>query len=141
MIRRGFWLTAGAVAGIMGYRRVSAVGRRLSASLNPGTGTGTGTGNGTGNGTGSLTGTRAAARAALVSGSTLARGGRLTGRGAVAVAAETFKFARDVREGMELYTARHSAPARSTTLGARDHEPPQLERLTTDHDLRPKDGR
>ena len=27
MIRRGFWLTAGAVAGIAGYRRVSAVGR------------------------------------------------------------------------------------------------------------------
>ena len=30
MIRRGFWLTAGAVTGIYGYRRVSAVGRRLS---------------------------------------------------------------------------------------------------------------
>ena len=36
MIRRGFWLTAGAVTGIYGYRRVSAVGRRLSASLTPG---------------------------------------------------------------------------------------------------------
>jgi hypothetical protein len=36
MIRRGFWLTAGAVSGIYGYRRVSAVGRRLSASLTPG---------------------------------------------------------------------------------------------------------
>ena len=35
MIRRGFWLTAGAVTGIYGYRRVSALGRRLSASLNP----------------------------------------------------------------------------------------------------------
>jgi len=135
MIRRGFWLTAGAVAGIMGYRRVSAVGRRLSASLNPGNGTGSLTG------TGSLSGTRTAARAALVSGSTLARGGRLTGRGAVAVAAETFRFARDVREGMELYTARHSGPAGSTTLGAREHEPPQLARLTPNHDLRPKDGR
>ena len=41
MIRRGFWLTAGAVTGIYGYRRVSAIGRRLSASLNPG-GPGTG---------------------------------------------------------------------------------------------------
>ena len=36
MIRRGFWLTAGAVTGIWGYRRVTAVGRRLSASLTPG---------------------------------------------------------------------------------------------------------
>ncbi len=138
MIRRGFWLTAGAVAGIMGYRRVSAVGRRLSASLNPATGTGTGTGTETGS---SRAGTGTAARAALISGSALARGGRLTGRGAVGLAAETFRFARDVREGMELYTARHSEPAGSTTLGARDHEPPQLERLRTNHDLRPKDGR
>ena len=39
MIRRGFWLTAGAVTGIMAYRRVSAVGRRLSARLNLGTST------------------------------------------------------------------------------------------------------
>lgn len=132
MIRRGFWLTAGAVGGIMGYRRVSVVGRRLSASLNPGTGTGTGN---------SRIGTGTAARAALISGSALARGGRLTGRGAVGLAAETFRFARDVREGMELYTARHSEPASSTTLGARDHEPPELERLRTNHDLRPKDGR
>jgi hypothetical protein len=132
MIRRGFWLTTGAVAGIVGYRRVSAVGRRLSASLNPGTGTETGS---------SRIGTGTAARAALISGSALARGGRLTGRGAVGLAAETFRFARDVREGMELYTARHSGPAGSTTLGARDHEPPELERLRTNHDLRPKDGR
>ena len=136
MIRRGFWLTTGAVAGIMGYRRVSAVGRRLSASLNPGTGTGTGTQTGS-----SRIGSGTAARAALISGSALARGGRLTGRGAVGLAAETFRFARDVREGMELYTARHSEPAGSTTLGARDHEPPELERLRTYHDLRPKDGR
>jgi hypothetical protein len=138
VIRRGFWLTTGAVAGIMGYRRVSAVGRRLSASLNPGTGTGTGTGTETGS---SRIGSGTAARAALISGSALARGGRLTGRGAVGLAAETFRFARDVREGMELYTARHSEPAGSTTLGARDHEPPELERLRTYHDLRPKDGR
>ena len=34
MIRRGFWLTAGAVTGIYGYRRVSAIGRRLSGHLN-----------------------------------------------------------------------------------------------------------
>ncbi len=34
MIRRGFWLTAGAVSGIYGYRRVSAIGRQLSGRLN-----------------------------------------------------------------------------------------------------------
>jgi hypothetical protein len=35
MIRRGFWLTAGAAAGIYGYRRISALGRWLSGTLNP----------------------------------------------------------------------------------------------------------
>ena len=36
MIRRGFWLTIGAAAGIVGYRRVSAAGRRLSGRLTAG---------------------------------------------------------------------------------------------------------
>jgi hypothetical protein len=88
MIRRGFWLTAGAVAGIYGYRRVSAVGRRLSASLNPAS---PGTGK-----------------------ASVAHGARLARPGAVAVARETILFTRDVREGMELYRARHSVPAGST---------------------------
>ena len=82
MIRRGFWLTAGAVAGIYGYRRMSAVGRRLSASLNPAS---------------PRTGKVSAARP-----------------GAIAVARETFRFTRDVREGMEFYMARHSVPAGPT---------------------------
>jgi phytoene/squalene synthetase len=118
MIRRGFWLTAGAVTGIYAYRRASAIGRRLSARLNP---AGPGTGE---------TGATQAAR--------LARQGR---RGAIGVAHETFRFARDVREGMELYTARHSAPAGST-LGPRDLEQAQsLEGSDqTNHDPRPKDG-
>jgi hypothetical protein len=30
VIRRVFWLTVGAAGGIMGYRRVAALGRRLS---------------------------------------------------------------------------------------------------------------
>ncbi len=113
MIRRGFWLTAGAVTGIYGYRRVSAIGRRLSASLNlagPG-----------------------------VSVSREARLARTARRGALGLARETHRFTRDVREGMELYTARHSAPAGST-LGARDlgaRDPHDQ----TNHDPRPKDGR
>ena len=83
MIRRGFWLTVGAAAGIIGYRRVSAAGRKLSD--------------------------------------------RLTAGGAAGLARETVRFTRDVREGMELYMARHSEPPGPT--------------LNTDHDPRPKDGR
>ena len=107
MIRRGFWLTAGAVTGIWGYRRVAAAGRRVSASLTPG-------------GTLKLADTRADARA----GTRVA--GRQARRGAVALAVQTYRFTRDVREGMELYTAQHPVPAGST--------------LSTDHDALPEDG-
>jgi hypothetical protein len=55
MIRRAFWLGAGAAAGIMGYRRVSALGRRLDPRKQ-----------------------RHAVR-------------------------DTIRFARDVREGMDIY--------------------------------------
>ena len=98
MIRRGFWLTAGAVGGIYGYRRVSAVGRRLSASLTPGTRPG-------------ASGTSLTPRA---------RAGMLR------LARETYRFTRDVREGMELYWLAHAAPAGSA--------------LSTDHDTQPEDG-
>lgn len=134
MIRRGFWLAAGAVTGIYGYRRVSAVGRRLSASLNP-----------------------AEPAAALPQGARRAQSARLARRGrrgAIGVARETYRFTRDVREGMDLYMARHSAPAGST-LGARDAlgttkaRPRSLPggaktnhpgSAKTNHDPRPKDG-
>jgi hypothetical protein len=96
VIRRGFWLTAGAVTGIIGYRRVSAVGRRLS--------------------------------------------GRLTRGGAPSLAEQSIRFARDVREGMELYRLTHSSPA-GRTLGARDLPPARgLSAKHTNHDPRPKDG-
>ena len=104
MIRRGFWLAAGAVTGIYGYRRVSAVGRRLSASLNPAE-------------PGNAQGAQSARSAQL------ARQGRRT---ALRGARETYRFTRDVREGMDLYMARHSGPPDST--------------LDTNHDPRPKDG-
>ena len=91
MIRRGFWLTAGAVTGIWGYRRVAAAGRRVSASLSPG-------------GTAKLADARTGTRIA----------GRQARRGAVVLARETYRFTRDVREGMDLYMARHPAPAGST---------------------------
>ena len=107
MIRRGFWLTARAVTGIWGYRRVAAVGRRVSASLTPG-------------GTLKLADTRTGTRIA----------GRQARRGAVALARETYRFTRDVREGMDLYMARHPAPAGSTLSTDR----------STDHDALPEDG-
>ncbi len=107
MIRRGFWLTAGAVTGIYGYRRVAAVGRRLSASLTPG-------------GTLKLADPGAQTRVAS----------RRARRGAVALARESYRFTRDVREGMELYMARHPAPAGSTLSTDR----------STDHDAQPEDG-
>ena len=100
MIRRGFWLAAGAVTGIYGYRRVSALGRRLSASLNP---------------PGPDQGAKPARRARQ--GHRSARRGH---RVAVHAARETYRFTRDVREGMDLYMARHSRPAASTLSTDRD---------------------
>jgi hypothetical protein len=102
MIRRGFWLTAGAVTGIYGYRRVSAIGRRLSASLTPGT--------------------RLAPEAGPRAGQAFSV--RQARRGAVRLARETHCFTRDVREGMELYRLAHSAPAGSTlsTDRSTDHD-------------------
>jgi hypothetical protein len=115
MIRRGFWLTAGAVTGIWGYRRVAAAGRRVSASLTPG-------------GTLKLADTRADTRAGTRMASRRAR------RGAVVLARETYRFTRDVREGMELYMARHPAPAGSTLSTDRTTD------QATDHDAHPEDG-
>jgi hypothetical protein len=124
MIRRGFWLAAGAVTGIYGYRRVSAIGRRLSASLNP-----SGL-NPSGLNPSGLKSSGFKPSGLNPSGPTqgaaLARRGR---RGAIGLARETFRFTRDVREGMELYKVRHSVPAGST--------------LSTDHSTNhePEDGR
>jgi hypothetical protein len=72
MIRRGFWLTVGAVGGIMAYRRVARVAQK-------------------------------------------------------GLARETIRFTRDVRDGMDLYIARHpggSAP----TLGATADETDENEK-------------
>jgi hypothetical protein len=82
MIRRGFWLMTGAVVGVYGYRRVSAVGRRVSATLKPGDSTGT-------------------------PGARRTHAARSAGR----LAREAFRFTRDVREGMQLYKLEHDAPA------------------------------
>ena len=120
MIRRGFWLTAGAVTGIYGYRRVAAAGRRLSATLTPGRLAPERTLESRFEGTLELA--RAGARARST--------GRRARRGAIAAARETYRFTRDVREGMELYRRAHPAPAGSTLSASQtrsanrtDHEP------------------
>ena len=69
MIRRVFWLAVGVAGGIMGYRRVAALGRRLSGR--------------------GLSGRR-----------------RLSLRGTIRATRAVRGFSRDVREGMELYSAR-----------------------------------
>jgi hypothetical protein len=93
MIRRGFWLTVGAVGGIMGYRRVASFGRRASGTLGWARPRGDAPPSASRQGFGRAHATK--------------RGW----------ARETIRFTRDVREGMDLYIARH--PGRTgPTLGA-----------------------
>ena len=80
MIRRGFWLLAGAAGGIMGYRRVSSLTRQLSVTL--------------GRSPQQQKAQKAAVRRHW--------------------AREAIGFTRDVREGMDLYSARHQRAARPT---------------------------
>jgi len=127
MIRRGFWLAAGAVTGIYGYRRVSAVGRRLSASLTPGAGGRPGAQAGQAV---SVRPAFTARQAVSVRPAFTARQAVSARRGALRLARETYRFTRDVREGMELYRLTHSAPAGSTLSTDR----------STDHDVQPEDG-
>ena len=157
MIRRGFWLAAGAVTGIYGYRRVSAAGRRLSASLNP-----AGPAAALPQSAQSAQSARSTQSARSVQNARTAQLARQGRRTALRAARETYRFTRDVREGMDLYLARHSAPAGST-LGARDAlettsarprslsgsgktshlgsaETSHLDSAKTNHDPRPKDG-
>ncbi len=78
MIRRGFWLVVGATGGIVGYRRVSALGRQVSETL----------------------GTRS----------------KRPGAARRHWARESIRFTRDVRQGMDLYSARQQART-APTLG------------------------
>jgi hypothetical protein len=128
VIRRGFWLTVGAVAGIAGYRRASAVGRRVSGRLTRG-------------GAPILDRHSPAGHSpARPNRHSLDRhspnGPSLNGR---SLARQAIGFARDVREGMDLYMVRHSPPERPT-LGARDLPPARRRSIPTNHDPRPKDG-
>ena len=115
MIRRGFWLAVGAAGGIMGYRRVSSIGRQLSATLSPAAhrGDAAPAGNGTPpNGIGPAAAGRAAPSSAALSG----RARRGLVRGTIRFTRDARMFSRDVREGMDLYMVRHRAQG-SPTLG------------------------
>jgi hypothetical protein len=100
MIRRGFWLAVGAAGGIMGYRRVVRMlpqGGKPPARRAPAPHTRW------------LPGSSRARRDYPSPRSPLARRRRPV--------RETIRFTRDVREGMDLYIARH--PRRvGPTLGA-----------------------
>jgi hypothetical protein len=139
MIRRGFWLAVGAAGGIMGYRRVSSIGRRLSATLSPAV-PGDGkqqSADGQTPGVAARTGPalRGKARRGLV-------------RGTIRFTRDARMFSRDVREGMDLYLVRHRGQG-SPTLGAgaqsrRSPAPPPLIEATgatTVNDERVKDDR
>ena len=136
MIRRGFWLAVGATGGIMGYRRATALGRQLSATLSPAAPR---------DGAEQPAGGRAPARAgAAFSGK--ARRGLV--RGTIRFTRDARMFSRDVREGMDLYLVRHRAQG-SPTLGAgarprRSPAPPpviEAPGATTANDERVKDDR
>jgi len=118
MIRRGFWLAVGAAGGIMGYRRASALGRRMLGSA-----------------TGGSQGRSAAARSGA---------SRSLVRDAVRATREARSFSRDVREGMDLYTARRPRAVPPTlpasTQGASQRSVSR-HHATTHNDVTAKDDR
>jgi hypothetical protein len=93
MIRRGLWLAVGAAGGIMGYRRAAALGRRICVSA--------------GRQRGAATARRPARRSLA--------------RDALRATRQARGFTRDVREGMELYMARHPQ-ATPPTLPAKPND-------------------
>jgi hypothetical protein len=141
MIRRGFWLAVGATGGIMGYRRVSALGRQLSATLSP-----AGPREGAGQPAAGQPSAGPGRRGRPLSGQ--ARRGLV--RGTIRLTRDARMFSRDVREGMDLYMVRHRAQG-SPTLGAGARSrrspapPPVIEApgatATTANDDRVKDDR
>jgi hypothetical protein len=78
MIRRGFWLTVGAVGGIMGYRRAVSLARQVK--------------------------------------------GRSVARDAIRATREVQGFSRDVREGMDLYSARHPRAVGPTLRATKNND-------------------
>jgi hypothetical protein len=94
VIRRVFWLTIGAAGGIMGYRRVAALGKRISGR--------------------SAAGQRLSDRGAASR--SLSLGGTIRATRAVR------SFSRDVREGMELYSVRRPRAVGPTLPASNDND-------------------
>jgi hypothetical protein len=140
VIRRAFWLGAGAAAGIMGYRRVEAIGRQVSGKV---TGTVTGAGIGK-SGIGKSGAGKSGAGKPVLKRSAGGATRRAT-RGALRLARESMRFTRDVREGMDLYMARHNAPRASTLntreLNTRELSTRELSTRTRTVNTDDKDGR
>lgn len=127
MIRRGFWLLAGATGGIMGYRRVASLGRQLSGTLASARGAAVPEPGPEHSPARQAPARQAGTRQAARRGTGAARRGLV--RGTIRFTRDARGFSRDVREGMDLYLARH--PGRGgPTLGA-----------STGNDERVKDDR
>ncbi|HEU5418261.1 MAG TPA: hypothetical protein VFV41_11280 [Streptosporangiaceae bacterium] len=112
MIRRGFWLVAGAVLGVTGYRKASQLARAVPASRPARTGVLT------------LAPRPLRARRPLLSGRQVLRGAARAGRSAAQGAA----FARDVRDGMAEYLDRHGPAAGRTLESQRGRQAPAGQR-------------
>jgi len=113
MMRRLFWMIAGALLGVTGYRRVSRLARAVTA------------------------GDRRGAAPGRPRGRDFTRGDRTHGpwthRGWARSAA---RFARDVRDGMELYTNRHPQLAGRTLEGQQTSAVRQVQADTGGEDPR-----
>jgi hypothetical protein len=108
MIRRGFWLVVGATGGIMGYRRVSSLGRQLSGTLSPAVPRPAG---------GDALSDQALSDQALSRQALSRQARRGLVRGTIRLIRDARRFGRDVREGMDLYMVRRTAQG-SPTLDA-----------------------
>jgi hypothetical protein len=114
VIRRVFWLTIGAAGGIMGYRRVAALGKRISGR--------------------STTGQRLSERGAAAlrpagwnaaQGSVARRGAAsrsLSLGGTIRATRAVRSFSRDVREGIELYSVRRAHAVGPTLPASNDND-------------------
>jgi hypothetical protein len=144
MIRRGFWVLLGATGGIMGYRRVTALGRQLSETISPAKPAQSAkpVSSVTGN---AGTADQSAAKLNRAALTRQARRGLI--RGTIRFTRDARRFSRDVREGMDLYMVRRTA-RQSPTLdaGAQSRRPsarPLVEAhgAKTDNDDRVNDDR
>jgi hypothetical protein len=109
VIRRGFWLAAGAVLGVAGYRRATRLARSLAPAISSGTHRGAGD-----------PAIGPTARRPMITGRAVLAGAARAGRGAAQGAA----FVRDVSDGMAEYWDRQGRPTLDTEGSGRDEPRP-----------------